>query len=74
MLLRNNVNEFAHLITLEMDKLLSEAKGEVLLSADIIEYYAQNTEKLLAPKNLKQCSGTAYIKNKPLEILLGLQP
>jgi succinate-semialdehyde dehydrogenase / glutarate-semialdehyde dehydrogenase len=34
------VDEFARPVTLEMGKLFEQARGEVVLSADIIEYYA----------------------------------
>ena len=43
-LLRKNLDGFAKLATLEMGKLLEEARGEVALSADIIDYYAINAE------------------------------
>ena len=35
------------LVTLEMGKLFREAQGEVELSADILDYYADNAEKFL---------------------------
>ena len=43
-IMRARVDEFARLITLEMGKRIDEAKGEVLLSAAIIDYYAKNAE------------------------------
>jgi succinate-semialdehyde dehydrogenase/glutarate-semialdehyde dehydrogenase len=39
------------LITLEMGKILSQAEGEVELSADILDYYAKNGEVFLQIKN-----------------------
>ena len=47
-LLRRDSDRFAPLLTLEMGKLASEARGEVELSAAIFEYYARNAEALLA--------------------------
>ena len=44
------VDEFARPVTLEMGKLIAEARGEVALSADIIDYYAKNAERFLAPQ------------------------
>ena len=43
------VDEFARPVTLEMGKLFDEARGEVVFSADIIDYYAKNAERFLAP-------------------------
>ena len=42
------VDEFARPVTLEMGKLIDQARGEVALSAAIIEYYAKNAERFLA--------------------------
>ena len=44
---RERREEFAQYITLEMGKLLTESRGEVDLSADILEYYADNAEAFL---------------------------
>jgi succinate-semialdehyde dehydrogenase/glutarate-semialdehyde dehydrogenase len=73
-ILRARVDEFARPMTLEMGKLIAEARGEVLLSADIIAYYAKNAERFLALKNLKPASGKAVIESTPLGVLFGVQP
>ncbi|MFM2476479.1 NAD-dependent succinate-semialdehyde dehydrogenase [Celerinatantimonas sp. MCCC 1A17872] len=76
-LLRKNCDQYAQLLTLEMGKLLSEAKGEVELSAQIIEYYVHNAERLLAPRNLEVADpseGKAMIVNDPLGIILAIEP
>ena len=52
-ILREKLDEFARPITVEMGKLFPEAQGEVKLSADILDYYADNAEDFLAPKKLK---------------------
>src|SRR5664280_1866969 len=51
-ILRREIEPYATLLTTEMGKLLSEAKAEVALSADIFEYYARNAEAQLAPEKL----------------------
>jgi succinate-semialdehyde dehydrogenase/glutarate-semialdehyde dehydrogenase len=48
--LREKLDEFAKPITVEMGKLFREAQGEVELSADILNYYADNAEKFLAAR------------------------
>jgi succinate-semialdehyde dehydrogenase/glutarate-semialdehyde dehydrogenase len=73
-LMRKRVDEFAGLVTLEMGKLIAQARGEVLLSADIIDYYAQNAERFLAPQQLTPGSGEAVVESSPIGILFGVQP
>jgi succinate-semialdehyde dehydrogenase/glutarate-semialdehyde dehydrogenase len=68
------VDEFARPVTLEMGKLIEEARGEVALSADIIEFYARNAERFLAPQNLKPGSGEAVVESTPFGVLFGVQP
>jgi succinate-semialdehyde dehydrogenase/glutarate-semialdehyde dehydrogenase len=73
-LMRERVDEFARTVTLEMGKLIVEARGEVALSADILDYYAWNAEDFLAPQILKPSSGEAVIESTPLGVLFGVQP
>jgi succinate-semialdehyde dehydrogenase/glutarate-semialdehyde dehydrogenase len=68
------VDEFAHLVTMEMGKLIDQARGEVVLSADILEYYAKNAERFLAPQHLDPTSGEAEVESSPFGVLLGVQP
>src|SRR3984893_185630 len=63
-ILRQKRSDFARLLTLEMGKLLQEAGGEVDLSADILDYYADNAEKFLAPKQLKVDEGEAIVEGR----------
>ena len=73
-LLRERKNELAHLITLEMGKLLSHAEGEIKLSAEIFDYYAKNAEGFLEDKILNPVHGKAFIRSSPIGILLGIEP
>lgn len=76
-LLRNDIEAYAKLLTLEMGKLFSEAKAEVQLSANIFEYYAKNAEELLAPQTLSVSSsaeGEAIVVHDPLGVLLAIEP
>jgi succinate-semialdehyde dehydrogenase/glutarate-semialdehyde dehydrogenase len=68
------VDEFAHLVTMEMGKLIDQARGEVVLSADILEYYAKNAERFLAPEHLDPTSGEAEVESSPFGVLFGVQP
>ncbi len=73
-LLRKKKKELAQLITLEMGKLVSQAEGEIKLSAEIFDYYANNAEVFLSDKILKPVHGQALIRHSPIGILLGVQP
>ena len=73
-IMRARIDEFARPVTLEMGKLIDQARGEVLLSADIIDYYAMNAERFLAPEHLKPSSGEAQIESTPFGVLFGVQP
>ncbi len=73
-ILRARLDEFARPVTLEMGKLINEARGEVALSADIIDYYAENAARFLAPQKLAQAAGEAVIESTPIGVLFGVQP
>ncbi|QAY96578.1 succinate-semialdehyde dehydrogenase [Methylovirgula ligni] len=76
-LMRKNSDAYAKLLTLEMGKLISEAKAEVELSAEIFEYYALNARVLLAPEKLPVANlaeGEAVLVHDPLGVLLAVEP
>ncbi|MEY0215086.1 NAD-dependent succinate-semialdehyde dehydrogenase [Providencia rettgeri] len=76
-ILRRDVDFFAKLLTVEMGKLVSEAKAEIALSADIFDYYANNAEALLAPEKLPVADpdeGDAVLSAEPLGVLLAIEP
>ena len=73
-LLRKKKKHLAELITLEMGKLLEQAEGEIKLSAEIFDYYANNAEEFLSDKILNPVHGTALIRHSPIGVLLGVQP
>jgi len=73
-IMRERIEELARLATLEMGKLIAEARGEVSLSADILDYYAKNAERFLAPEHLSPSSGEAEVISSPIGVLFGVQP
>ncbi len=73
-IMRERAEEFARPMTLEMGKLFAESVGEVMLSADILDYYATNAESFLASEHLKPESGEAVVESSPLGVLFGVQP
>jgi succinate-semialdehyde dehydrogenase / glutarate-semialdehyde dehydrogenase len=64
----------ARLATLEMGKRIAESRGEVELSAAILDYYAGNAETFLAKRQLNSVLGDAHIEYSPIGVLIGIQP
>ena len=73
-LMREQKEQLAKMITLEMGKLLAQSYGEIELSADIVDYYATNGEAFLSDQKLCTEFGEAYIKSTPIGVLLGVEP
>lgn len=76
-ILRRDSDRLAEILTLEMGKLLSEAKLEVELSAKIFEYYVQHAEALLQPEKLPVLDpdeGENTLVCEPLGVLLAIEP
>ena len=73
-LMHAHVDDFAQLVTLEMGKRISEARGEVNYSADILAYYAKNSERFLAPVKLHPHIGEAHMESSPIGVIFGVEP
>jgi succinate-semialdehyde dehydrogenase/glutarate-semialdehyde dehydrogenase len=73
-IMRERADELARHITLEMGKLWMEAKGEVELSADILEYYADRGREFLAPTQLTVDEGEAIVESEPVGIVFAVEP
>jgi succinate-semialdehyde dehydrogenase/glutarate-semialdehyde dehydrogenase len=73
-LMAAHVNELARLATLEMGKRISEARGEVTFSSQILAYYAKNAEKFLAPVALHPSVGEAHMESSPIGIIFCVEP
>ncbi len=73
-LLHEEADKFAHIMTLDMGKRISEAKGEVEFSSRILQYYADNAERFLAPVKLNPVHGQAHMESSPMGVLFGVEP
>jgi succinate-semialdehyde dehydrogenase/glutarate-semialdehyde dehydrogenase len=69
-----NVDKFAKHATIEMGKLINEARGEVSFSANILAYYARNSERVLAPVKLHPEHGDAHMESSPIGVIFGVEP
>ena len=73
-LMRERAQPLAELITLEMGKLIAQSLGEVALSANILDYYADHAAQFLAPEKLTTPKGEAEVESSPIGILFGVEP
>ena len=73
-LLHEQAAKFAHIMTLEMGKRISEARGEVEFSSRILAYYAKNAERFLAPVKLHPTRGEAHMESSPMGVIFCVEP
>ena len=73
-IMHEQANDFAKLATLEMGKRISEARGEVEFSSNILAYYAKNAERFLAPVKLNPTVGEAHMESSPIGIIFCVEP
>ncbi len=73
-LLHAKAPEFAHIMTLEMGKRISEALGEVEFSSNILSYYAKNAERFLAPVKLHPTLGEGHMESSPIGVIFCVEP
>ena len=73
-LLHEQTEHFARTMTMEMGKRISEARGEVEFSSQILAYYAQNAERFLAPVKLNPTVGEAHMESSPIGVIFGVEP
>jgi len=73
-LMHEKVEELAHIMTLEMGKRITEACGEVEFSSRIMAYYAENSERFLAPVKLNPTNGEAHMESSPIGVIFGVEP
>jgi len=72
---RERKDELGAIIVREMGKPIAAAIGEVEFAADIVEFYADNIDKITADQPLDILGdGTAVVRRAPLGALLGIMP
>jgi succinate-semialdehyde dehydrogenase/glutarate-semialdehyde dehydrogenase len=73
-LLLEQADQFAKVMTLEMGKRISEAKGEVEFSSQILSYYAKNAERFLANVTLHPEHGDGHMESSPIGVIFCVEP
>ncbi|HLQ61649.1 MAG TPA: NAD-dependent succinate-semialdehyde dehydrogenase [Candidatus Acidoferrales bacterium] len=72
--LRAEKTGLAAMATAEMGKPLAEAEAEVLKCAWVCEYFAENAEAMLAPRELPSNASLSYLQYRPLGVVLAIMP
>lgn len=72
--LRENVLEYAEMITLEMGKPIAESKGEVKKCALACDYYAENAQAFLEDEIIKTDARSSFVKHEPIGAILAVMP
>ncbi|MGP9682277.1 MULTISPECIES: NAD-dependent succinate-semialdehyde dehydrogenase [unclassified Brachybacterium] len=72
--LREHTEELAPVMTQEMGKPITEARGEVVKSAWAAEHYADHAEEYLATEHLPSDATSSYVQYLPLGPVLGILP
>lgn len=72
---RERIDELSALLTLEVGKPITQARGEVELVASIYQYYADHAAAFLADETLDIVGGgDAVVRTEPIGPLLGIMP
>ncbi len=66
--------ELARICVQEMGKLISDARDEVWIIAEIARFYARKAEGFLAPIRIDSALGEAWIRHDPLGVMMVVEP
>jgi len=67
-------DQLAELITLEMGKLIGEARAEVEKCALVCDYYADNGPDFLVDELIESDAGKSFVAHQPLGTVLAVMP
>jgi succinate-semialdehyde dehydrogenase/glutarate-semialdehyde dehydrogenase len=72
--LRSKRDEYAFIITTEMGKPIKQSIAEVEKCAWVCEYFAENTERMLAKEIIETDASESYVEFCPLGVILAVMP
>ncbi len=73
-ILRENVEEYAQMITSEMGKPISESRAEVNKCAWVCEYYSENAEAFLESEEIKTDAEHSFVRHDPIGTVFAVMP
>src|SRR3972149_2725439 len=72
--LRNNTARYAEIITLEMGKIVKEARAEIEKCAWGCEFYAEHAEAFLRDEIIRTDASSSHVSYPPLGTVLAVMP
>lgn len=72
--LRDNLEEYAQVITKEMGKPISESRAEVNKCAWVCDFYAEKAEIFLSPEFIKTDAEDSFVRNDPMGAVFAIMP
>ncbi len=72
--LRKDKEEFARLMSLEMGKIIGEARAEIEKCAWVCDFYADNAESFLADEIVATNASKSFVSFEPIGIVLAVMP
>ncbi len=73
-ILRENVEDYAQMITAEMGKPISESRAEINKCAWLCDFYAENATSFLAPEEIKTDAKNSFVRYDPLGTVFAIMP
>lgn len=73
-LLEERKNEYAELIACEMGKPITSGRAEIEKCAWVCNFYADNAEKMLAPRVINTEMRKSYVTYRPLGVIFAIMP
>ena len=73
-ILRDNVEEYAMMITMEMGKPITESRGEINKCAWVCDYYAENAAAFLADEVIKTDAQKSFVRHDPIGAVFAVMP
>ena len=72
--LRDNLEEYAQMITQEMGKPITESRAEVNKCAWVCDYYAENAAEFLASEEVKTDAEQSFVRHDPIGTVFAVMP
>lgn len=72
--LRDNNEQYARMITLEMGKPISESRAEVRKCVWVCEYYAENAKEFLAEEVISTDAQKSFVRHDPMGAIFSIMP
>ena len=73
-ILRDDVEEYAKMIALEMGKPISESRAEVKKCATACDYYADNAETFLSDEIIETDASKSFVRHNPIGGVFAVMP